>query len=329
MSKQLVNNDYVLDYNNGLSIWDIAKKHNNTYKNVYESITGHRFEARLLSATEKCRICELYNSGLSTVTIGKMYGVNNKPIAVVLEEFGIRRSQKRFVRKYKVDEEYFDVIDTANKAYVVGFLSADGCNMPSKSTISMSLEESDKEILEEIRQDMKNEHPLEFIDYSKKHDFGYRYKNQYRLLIFSAHMCDTLRQIGVVQNKSLKLEFSQHIPVELVSHYIRGVFDGDGSIGVKNIQNYKGTISVSITSTFNFCKTLQKILFDELNIQARVTEAGNHNGITAALYITKKADMKTFLDWIYQDATLYLKRKYEVYINHYYRTDNVNNSLTA
>ena len=315
MYKQAINDNYVSNYNNGISIWDIANKYNDTYKNVSEAITGHRFEARLLPVEEKCRIVEMYNNGMSTVKIGKMYGLNNKPIAVVLKEFGIDRTGVGR-RRYSLDESYFETIDSANKAYIIGFLSADGCNFPNKGTVSMSLEECDKEILEKIRTETNNERPLEFIDYSNKHDFGYTYKNQYRLLMFSRKICDDLNNVGVIPNKSLRLEFSKSIPEEFIPDYIRGVFDGDGSMGVRSLETYTGTISLSITSTYSFCNTLQ-IILNNLHIESRISDASNNNGITAALYIYKKESMKKFLDWIYKDAELYLKRKHDIYLYHY------------
>lgn len=317
MNKQPINDKYISEINNGLSIWDIVEKYNDTYKNVSESITGHRFEARFLPKEEKEKICQLYQSGISTVKIGKMYGVNNKPIAVVLEDFNIKRNQGEMVRKYAVNQTYFDIIDNPNKAYIIGFLSADGSNNPTKQTISMALEECDKEILEKICKEMGNEHPLEFLDYSSKHDFGYTYKNQYRMLICSAYICSRLSEIGVIPNKSLSLEFSNSIPEQYYSHYIRGIFDGDGSIGVKNLQAYKGNIDISITSTKMVCERIQNIL-KALDIESYVCEASNHNGITAVLNIHKNESKKKFLDWIYADAELYLFRKYQVYMFHYY-----------
>ena len=322
-----INNDYLQSYNEGMTIWQIAEKYNDTYKNTYEYVIEKPFAAKNLPIEEKKRICELYNNGLSTVKIGEMYGTRHKPIAKVLEEFNIQRNQAKFVRKYSLDETYFDNIDTPNKAYVVGFLSADGCNNISKGTISMSLEACDKEILEQICIDMKNEHPLEFIDYTNKHDFGYTYKDQYRMLIFSIHMCHQLEKIGVVPNKSLKLKLSESIPKEYYSHYIRGIFDGDGSMGAKSLDTYKGSLSLSITSTYDVCIELQNIL-NEMGINSRIVEASNHNGITAVLNIDKSNSIKKFLDWIYKDAELYLKRKYDLYLYHY-KLNSINNSLVA
>ena len=315
MYKQAINKEYIKEYDNGFSIWDIAAKYNDTYKNVTEAITNHRFEARFLPVSEKKRIVSLYQNGMSTVKIGNLYGINNKPVAIVLKEYGINRTGVG-QRKYAINENYFSTIDSSNKAYIIGFLSADGSNNPKKQTVSMSLEECDKEILEKIRLEVNSERPLEFLDYSNKHDFGYTYKNQYRLLFFSKKICNDLIKIGVIPNKSLCLEFSNCIPEKYYPDYIRGIFDGDGSIGVHSLQTYKGYLSVSITSTFAFCNRLQTIL-SNLGINSRVSEASNKNGITASLMITAKDSIKKFLDWIYKDAKLYLKRKHDVYLYHY------------
>ena len=158
-----------------------------------------------ISEDKYIEIVKLYKEGLSSVEIAKSYGVTHKTITKILDKCGIqRRNGGR--RRYKLNENYFDDIDTPNKAYILGFLYADGSNSESKCTISMSLQEEDGYILEKIRKEIGSEKPLEFLDYSNKHDGGYNYKNQYRLLMFSRHMCDALKDKGVVPNKSLILQ---------------------------------------------------------------------------------------------------------------------------
>ena len=317
MYKQQVNKEFVNEYKNGLSFWDISRKHNETYKNVTEAITGRRFEARFLPIEEKQRIIDLYVSGISTVKIGKIYGVGNKSIAVVLEEYGVRREQKKFVRKYHVNENYFDCIDTQEKAYCLGFIAADGCNYPKKGTISMSLEECDKEILEKICLLMDNTRPLEYLDYSNKHDFGYSYKNQYRMLIFSSHMCNALINVGIMPSKSNQLKFPDFLNDELISHYLRGLSDGDGTLGYKNVESFTNRsgkrLYYSLTSTIYMCESVALYLKDKLDIDTKIVEARNHNGITYTLNIIKKDDVDIFLEWLYCDSTIFLKRKHDLY----------------
>lgn len=193
----------------------------------------------------------------------------------------------------------------------------------------MTLEESDFQDLERIRFEIGSDHPLEFIDYSDKHDFGYTYKNQYRLLLFSTHMCKTLESIGMVPNKSLVADFPT-LPSELVRHFVRGLFDGDGSVyryKYKNRNSYQHTLT--ITSTLSLCEKLVNVVESALDINCHIYDASNHNGITKVFTISGKNQIKKFMDWIYDGSDLKLQRKYDRYIQYFYSDENINNTLTV
>lgn len=291
---------------------------------MYKIYDGKSNGKVIFTQEELDNIKESYLNGESSVKIGQRYNVSHKLILRKLKAMGIDADRTLSARVYHYDEHYFDNIDTPNKARILGFLYADGSNCLSKSTISMSLEECDYQALEDIRKELKSDKPLEYLDYSNKHDFGYNYKNQYRLLIFSKHMCETLESIGMVSNKSLVLTFPD-IPEHLIPSFILGYFEGDGSLGVHDIEKaYKITSpKVSITSTENFCKTLSDIIQKNLGFTPIICDASCHNGITRSLNINKKDDAMKFLHWIYKDADIYLERKYKIY--QYY----ANNSLIA
>lgn len=310
MNKQHIDDRYINDFNSGLSIWEIAEKYNDTYKNTVEKITNHRFEARYLPEAEKENICNLYLNGMSTVNIGKLYGVLNKPIAAVLEEKDIERDRRLSTRKYHLDEHYFDEIDTPIKGYIFGLLLSDGSNNPDKQTVSISLQEEDVEILNRIREEVKSTKPLEYLDYSNKDDFGYHYKNQYRLIFFSDKICSALTKHGLVKNKSLVVEFPT-FDDSIMSSMIRGMWDGDGTIGL-----YKNhIINVSLTATKMFCYGLKQYLLDKLNItSSHIYDAPCHNGITKTFTIGKNDDKIKFLNWMYENSEIHLERKYIKYL---------------
>ena len=267
-------------------------------------------------------IIQSYLNGESSVQIGKRFGISHKPILKLLHEKGVYvdPSAKRFHRQYALNEDYFDNIDTQDKAYIFGFLMADGNNNPDKQTISMALQEEDKYILEEMRIKIGSEKPLDFLDYSNKHDFGYTYKNQWRLNLFSKKFCEVLAEKGMVPNKSFCLQFPTCIPDKLLSHFVRGYFDGNGHIGLSGGKS----LSTSIVSTLSFCNTLSNILKNKLNIESKINESRNHNGITHDIRISKYKDAIVFLDWIYKDADIFLTRK-----NIKYHTYLTNNLLSA
>lgn len=267
----------------------------------------------IFTENQEKEIIDMYlNQNLSTVKIGKLFNCGNKVIGRVLERNNIPRTGVG-QRKYALNEHYFDIIDTQEKAYILGFFYADGCNFKPKSTVSMSLQEDDVEILEKIRLEIQSEKPLEYLNYSNKHDFGYTYKNQYRLQLFSSYMCNTLESIGMIPNKSLQLQFP-NISEKLYSHFIRGYFDGDGSVYFAD----NGNCVVTITSTDDFCRCIKNIVEHSLKIHCTISNASNNNGITKVLSISGKYQVETFFDWIYEDANLYLKRKHQKYIDKYY-----------
>ena len=296
-------------------------------ENIYqvECIEKKNYKKYIFTDEQKQLICQMYADGASTPKIGTMFNVGHKVIAKVLEELGVSRIGVGR-RQYKINEHYFDCVDTPNKAYILGFLYADGCNFPKKSTISMSLEEGDREILELIRKEIGVEKELEFIDYSNKHDFGYTYKNQYRLLMFSAHMCRALIKHGMTPSKSLTLTFPK-LREDLIHHFIRGIFDGDGCV----VNGSKSTnFMATITSTNAFCETLKSVVERYVDVNCHVYDASNHNGITKVFALSGRQQVKSFLDWIYQDADLLLQRKYNRYIQYFYSDEtNINDTLTA
>ena len=256
------------------------------------------------------------NQNLSTVKIGKEFNCCHKTIARILEKNGIKRVGKGR-RKYYFDEHYFDIIDTQNKAYILGFLFADGNNYSSKGTISISLKEEDKLILEKMRKELKLDKPLKFQDNSKDNHNGYISKNSYILNLFSTYLCSTLNNVGMMPNKSLIVKFPTIIPNDLISHFVRGYYDGNGSIyrQIKNENNH--AISVTITSTDKFCESLVNISNDMIDLDCKIYDASNHNGITKVFTISGRNKAKVFLDWIYKDADMFLQRKYDRYCEYY------------
>lgn len=118
----------------------------------------------IFTQEQKEKIVKLYTEDkLSTPKIGKIMGCNYNKICSILDEFEIKRTDNG-KRKYTLNEEYFDFIDTPNKAYVLGLMCADGCNYPPKQTAFISLQESDRELLEKIKIEIGSNQPLKIID---------------------------------------------------------------------------------------------------------------------------------------------------------------------
>lgn len=314
-------------------------------------INGHN--QIVFSDEEEKEIIKSYLSGESLRSLMKRYGVNIKSLWRLLDREGIDHSRGNLRTytffypngifdpsseneikekiteisclhnniKYTINEKYFNDIDTEEKAYILGFLYADGNNYLDKTQISIGLEERDKYILEKMNECFEYSKTLDFLDLSKKTTFGYHYKNMYRLVIYNKYMSNVLNLRGIVPRKSLVLEFPRWLNPILYKHFIRGYFDGDGSISKGN---RRGTL-VTITSTERFCRAISDIVAKEIKINSGIYDASSHNGITKVFSLSGNNVCKKFLDWLYEDSTIYLQRKHDRYIEYY----NLNNSLSA
>ena len=273
--------------------------------------------ARAIMTDEiELKIVEEYQNGVNINILAKNYRFSSGTISDVLKKHKIHiKTPEEINRKYTLDEHYFDVIDTQEKAYILGLLYADG-NI-SKNTIQIRLQERDKHILEDINKLLGSNRELRFIDYHNKYtSHGLNRQDQYGLEIVNKYMSTRLKELGVVERKSLILEYPDWLPDELFKHFIRGYMDGDGTI-------YNTRYTTSFVSTHKFCESVQDKIFKLLHIKSGIYQ-DKRKSHCYSLNIKNYKDSKAFLDYIYQDATIYLQRKYDIYNEKY-----INNSYVA
>lgn len=217
-------------------------------------------------------------------------------------------------RKYNLNEHYFDKIDSEEKAYFLGLLYADGCHYEELSCITLSLQEEDVEILEKLNLIIGSDRPLMLVKHSK---YKSTLKDQFKLSLNSKHISHSLSKLGLMSRKSLILQFptEEQVPRYLLKHFIRGYFDGDGSISYWVEKKSKALrFDCSIVSTEDFCNSLASYIKDELNILTKIkTRFKKHNTSTRNILIKGKKMIHKFMSWLYEDATIFLQRKYKKY----------------
>jgi hypothetical protein len=92
----------------------------------------------------------------------------------------------------------------------------------------------------------------------------------------------------------------------LVSHFIRGYFDGDGGISIAKNQLYKS--SAGFAGNYDFLSELQLILIDKCNInKTKISKNAN----IFSLVVSGRFQLSRFLKYIYQDANIFLQRKFD------------------
>jgi hypothetical protein len=251
-----------------------------------------------------------YGKGQSACQIAEQLGCSHTLILHFLAKYHIVKTDVRQLkRKHKtVKEDYFDIIDTQEKAYFLGLMFADGNNSISdnSSIVSINLQEGDKEILEKFSMAIFDKVILKFHDNSEDN-----HKNQYLLRINNKRMCKQLEKLGCIPNKSLTLKWPQWlIDPDLQRHFIRGYFDGDGTIYSDDEHTSFG---FGIMSTNDFCTNVDRVVNEHIKVYFGY-EVPYENGITTDISVYGNRNILKLLNWLYKDATVYLERKYQKYV---------------
>lgn len=308
-------------HNNGLLNKDLAKRFNTSTTMISRLLRSIGVPSRhpMLTNERKLMIKECYEKEKNKSKVSKIMKCDLSTVTSILDEYDVQQlSMSEVRRKYNIDENYFEIIDTQNKAYSLGLIFADGTVAKNGNGFAIALQERDKALLDRLNHEFGGDRKLTFIEYSEKNP---NWQNAYYLSISNHKMNQDLIKHGAIPNKSLSLEFPNTIPNDLIRHFVRGYFDGDGSLA-------KNEDRCTIISTENFCKALANIVSDKLNVHCSIMLChGNADKPTRTFQIAGKNQVKKFLDWLYFDADIYLGRKHSLYLSKYYQ--NIGNSLSA
>lgn len=124
-----------------------------------------------------------------------------------------------------VNENYFEKIDSKEKAYFLGLLFTDGgvsLDKERSPMIQLQLKSSDVDILQKLRTEL-NVHSS--IRYDKRKN-----KETAILLFRNQKIANDLKQYGIIPNKTYETKHLPQVPNEFESDFLRGCLDGDGSI---------------------------------------------------------------------------------------------------
>lgn len=207
------------------------------------------------------------------------------------------------------DEFFFDNINTEEKAYWLGFIYADGYLNKNNNGIGIELKATDKEHLEKFKQSLKSEHQVKI--YHKNSTYGPQ--DNCRFIISSAHMQSILLSYYKSYHKTFDGSFPKLNNTNMIPHLIRGFFDGDGSLAGKPKDNeHMFKPSVSFIGTKETLEYIQNISGFNWTWSQRVEDKSKNN---YQINCGRVHDCLSFLNFMYQDATIYLDRKYNLYMD--------------
>jgi ribosomal protein L20A (L18A) len=255
----------------------------------------------------------LYKQGNSAVKIACRYNCVHSTVYKVLKRNGVSRPQGETLSliskmKYVDIDTYFDVIDTEEKVYYLGLIVADGCIQTPKGgrqqIFSLGLQIGDGYIVDRLAKILGRN--VQVIP-AKGND-----KECRKVYAYSNHICNTLKGYGITNKKSLdnhEAKIFNHIPPELMRHFIRGIVDGDGCIYITNDKRYNSrTGCVTVVGNKQDMQAVSDV-FSSIGCKNKTPRK------VCNIYEVKwaaKADITRIIHYLYDDATIYLTRKKDI-----------------
>ncbi len=216
---------------------------------------------------------------------------------------------------YTYNENYFDNIDSHEKAYILGFLITDGCNSPQSRHFSLKLKSNDIHIIEQINRILTKNKPI-ICRKEKKGEYA-------SLYIHNSKMSNRLVELGLPRAKTFKIKPEDWMMGEFSNSAILGMMDGDGSF-YKRVRFQRNAKNPDISWTFSFigmkciCEMMQKIFKEKLNVNGCLGEIAKYKNnpekplCTIRVYGNRQNQI--LMDWLYKDSPLKLQRKYNNYL---------------
>ena len=248
-------------------------------------------------------------SKYSYAELGKKLNRTRNAVQCKVMKLGLKKDKVQ-----KFNEHYFDIIDSNDKAYWLGFIYADGwvSNDTQKRsyTLGIELNEKDSEHLLLFNKWIDGNVSINVRERDATFDNG-RYSSHNKLCsikYYSKHLVEVLKKYNIVPNKTYKKDKLPNIPNQYMISFLHGYFDGDGSFFLKN--KYRKYYGFNYTS-YNkvILEDIRKYIYNNYNINSYIYESKKNSNVWQ-LNIASQKDVKTFADLLLNDNTVFLKRKY-------------------
>ena len=240
----------------------------------------------------------------SLTKLGEKYGIRRQTISKHLKDLGYEVIN--YQNRSRLNEHVFDIIDTEEKAYWLGFLYADGNISSEGNRLEVRLSIKDLEHLEKFRK---------FLNLSTEIRTGICNGNGFcHLSIRNKHLWHTLYNLGCVPAKSLIVTFPKRSffnDIKLVLDFIRGYVDGDGCLCYYYSNNGCIRTQLDLVGTKKFLITVNNIFNNKGHIRNKSCKNWENKA-----YSLRFSDLpsRKIARILYEHATIYLTRKYKKYL---------------
>lgn len=305
--------DFINNYNRLRSSRKMAEFYNCSKSTIlkYAKKIGYKNQFGKLNDVQKEEIISQYNSKTST-ELAQIYGVSRGQITKIWYDNNLYGKD---THTYPFDYNYFEKIDSNDKAYFLGFLASDGNvfrreNRNTQAIIKLSLQKEDKKILEIFKMYLDSKQPL-YVTERKSSYINY----MYTLELVSNKMADDLEKYNITQHKTYKYDMVE-LDDEFMPHFFRGYFDGDGSINcANNMFHSPSKYNISISGfEHNLLKMKNYLSYIGINsvvvLDKRKDKCNKYNLPFGSLVFVNINDKYNFIQYIYENrGDIYLHRK--------------------
>jgi hypothetical protein len=234
----------------------------------------------------------------------------NIPYADLIEELNCLNKIKTVNSKYSCDH-YFFSRDNEESFYWAGFIAADGCAYGKKTskTLTLTLAEKDSLHLLCFKNNINYDGPIykSITKHSQKNP-KWNDSTKESLCISSSQIFQDLKRFNITPNKTKIYTFPEWlVNHSLIHHFMRGYVDGDGSFFE---DKSRGRICFELRGTKEFLDIYKNILESKLDMQSRTTVTTPDS--TSKIKYYSKHLVPQIVDFLYQDATIYLSRKHKI-----------------
>jgi hypothetical protein len=258
-----------------------------------------------MTTEQEIEIINKKNNGVKIRQIMSEYSIKStKTIYDIVKRNGIKKIGNK---KYQVDDNYFSVIDTEEKAYWLGFLYADGyvrIKNNRSGQLKLKLSSKDRIHIELFNRCLSSNYPIKDNISIIKYKGSLSKSNVSELSIYNTKIVNDLVYNGCFSNKTFSIRLP-NIDKSIIRHFIRGYFDGDGCISISK----KGHPSIKIISNKDFIGDVKYYLTSVGITRVNIRD----NGRVKNLMIENKVDCLRFKDLLYTDSRIFLKRKFEIF----------------
>lgn len=274
-----------------------------------------------LSKEIQNKIVDLYNKKHGSPYIANKLGLRLGQVSYFISKNIGARSHREANSKYYFNEKFFNKIDTEEKAYWLGFLMADGYISKSNNSykIGLTLSTCDYTHLEKLNKSLESNHPIKTYEPTKS---SYSKNSYSRIIYYSEIMFNDLLKYNLVEHKTnILIPPSISLLGNHTSDFIRGYFDGNGSIAHTNTEK-NNSYAFKLVSTKNFLDFVNNYIKEKLGFSANKYYKRKDYQEVMSLEFSGNLKTQKILDLLYKNATIYLNRKYQRYLD----LCNLNNS---